>query len=254
MGRRAIEAKLRELAWALFMHRKRLMILLSQQAHLGDRSPPELIAEIEQEKESIANLEADITHWRSKLSGAMGLPGAMEPKIARVDKAKERTAQENGALLDGSSDRVWLPEIEHKMDSEKPRTHESRLEAYGIARLLGNEPNRPLLLTHSYTLEAGISLRPLKGFRGTRIKIPRREDSMVFDIAITSAGIEISPTWLQSMRFEPAGKGQVIAQFTLVPREVGPRQIRVEFYYQRHWLSMIQFEVEVVEAQELVPA
>jgi hypothetical protein len=43
-------------------------------------------------------------------------------------------------------------------------------------------------------------------------------------------------------------------EFKLIPMETGEKTILVEFYYQRHWLAKLQFEVDVVKTQEPVLA
>jgi hypothetical protein len=255
MGHRAIQIRLQQLEWELSKHRKRLERLRGQLARLRDAGgfEAELVTRehdlrlrIEEEQQIIQELEEDITHLRSGLADG-GLRGeTVIPKWA--DKTFGPRASDGFSMADGS--RI----VEKKTDTAKPHSRKSKLEAYGIARLVECAPNRPLLHSHDYTLEAGISLRPLKGFAGTRIKIPRREDTMVFDIAVFSAGIEISPTWLQTVTFEPKKKSKATVQFTLVPREVGDLEIQVEFYYERHWLAEIEFKIEVVETQGLVPA
>ena len=65
--------------------------------------------------------------------------------------------------------------------------------------------------------------------------------------------MEIRPAWVQSYVFSWSEETSLL-EFVLRPTKSGHKQVRVEFYYQRHWLAKIQFDVEVVEAQELVPA
>ena len=67
--------------------------------------------------------------------------------------------------------------------------------------------------------------------------------------------MHVEPDWVQQFVFRKDDdvKSDLLV-FRLIPLRVGRKEIRVEFYYQQHWLAYIKFEVEVIETQELVPA
>jgi hypothetical protein len=107
-------------------------------------------------------------------------------------------------------------------------------------------------VSKEYKLLAGVLSNVPPEFVGMPIQLPDT-DVVEIDVVVRTAGMEILPHWVQELRFFRS-RDSGLLRFRLIPREVGQKQILIEFYYQRHWLAKIQFDVEVVETQELVPA
>lgn len=124
-------------------------------------------------------------------------------------------------------------------------------EVFAVARIKEHEPNQPFYIGNLYVLHAGVQTKKLEGFAEAAFSLPSTEPSIPLEIVVHAEDIEIQPNWIQSFVFSRYELSPLIS-FFLKPTTLGRKQIRVEFLYQRHWLTQIRFEIEVVEAQ--VPA
>lgn len=126
--------------------------------------------------------------------------------------------------------------------------------AYAIARIVGQPSTDPRLQIHQgYILVVGISVDVPPGYRNAALYLPEDKDRFDFQIAVYVKDMDVAPNWIQPYTFIRDKKSPLI-EFTLIPTVPGTNHIRVEYYYERHWLAKIEFEVEVVEAEELEPA
>jgi hypothetical protein len=108
-------------------------------------------------------------------------------------------------------------------------------------------------VTKTYILEAGIQSRRLPGFESTGLILPNDEDIIEFDITVYADGMEIEPNWTQSFTFRRYEESPLL-EFTLKPIEEGLKKIRLDFFYQQHWLAKIEFAVRVVTQALAIPA
>jgi hypothetical protein len=156
------------------------------------------------------------------------------------------------------------------------RTREQSAKTYAIARIKGHKET-PLFLNQVYLLQAGVTERVPKGFKKKPITLPDQEIVQI-DITVYADGMDIEPDFKQTLTYhhnQKTNSGVVykirkffskiprslseydkfnhfpnLLEFRLIPREVGQKQIRVEFYYEQHWLAQIKFEVELVSQVE----
>jgi hypothetical protein len=127
------------------------------------------------------------------------------------------------------------------------------IEAHAVARLKSVPENNQLLIGETSILEAGIlKERPqVPGFETTPVNLPDQNEVPI-DITVYVEGMTINPNWIQRFTFykkKESDKESDLVEFQLLPQTTGKKQIRVEFYYERHWLAKITFDVEVVEAE-----
>ncbi|MGK7877024.1 MAG: ATP-binding protein [Xenococcaceae cyanobacterium] len=125
-------------------------------------------------------------------------------------------------------------------------------KAYAIARIKDHQSGQPFYLGRIYELQAGIRSQIPSGFKGEPVQLPDQQEAIQLEIVVWAEDMEIEPAWMQPYFFSRTEE-TALAEFQLKPTQSGHKQVRVEFLYQRHWLAKIEFEVEVVEAQELVP-
>jgi hypothetical protein len=126
-------------------------------------------------------------------------------------------------------------------------------ETFAVAQIEGLiDKDVPLVVNQEYRLLAGVLSNIPTEFVGVPVELPDVE-VVEIDVVVRTTGMEVLPYWMQQLRFF-RGRDSGLLEFRLSPRETGQRRIFVEFYYQRHWLAEIQFEVDVVEAPELVTA
>jgi len=151
--------------------------------------------------------------------------------------------------------RIGRGHLRYSLDStiatrQEPAEH--LLEAFAVARIEDHQLHSPFVVNEEYKLLAGVLSNVPPEFVGTPIQLPDI-DVVGIDVIVRAAGMEILPHRMQKLRFF-RGRDSGLLEFRLTPREVGQKQILIEFYYQRHWLAKIQFDVEVVEMQEFVLA
>jgi len=125
-------------------------------------------------------------------------------------------------------------------------------KAYAVAQIKDLPDSKQLIVGTSLLLQAGVQKdKPLKlDLKTTPITIPI-ETKINIDIAVRAEGMAIAPHWIQRFEYQPT-IGDKLIDFELTPKSVGKKEISVEYYYNRHWLTKIQFEVEIVcETHEL---
>ena len=129
------------------------------------------------------------------------------------------------------------------------------VQAYAAARMKGLEREQPIEVRRGYVLEVGVFETLPSGFRGALIRLKKLGPTrpVTFEISVYAEDMDVEPDWIQEYIYVPDNNTNVIT-FELTPRLIGQKEIRVEFYHQRHWLGQIRFEVEVVKAPELVQA
>lgn len=112
-----------------------------------------------------------------------------------------------------------------------------------IAEIKDHAPDQPLQTGQSYFLQTGIKNEGLD---------ENDPDSIQLDAVVWAEGMEISPKWVQPYILNKNQKLSLI-QFQLKPTSLGSKRIRVEFYYECHWLGEVKLEAQVVEAKQPNP-
>jgi lipopolysaccharide/colanic/teichoic acid biosynthesis glycosyltransferase len=125
-------------------------------------------------------------------------------------------------------------------------TERSKLiEAFAIARFRDHSRGQPFRIGLEYVLEVGTSRTLRQGFEVAPFTLQMSGISKVFDIVVYAEDMDVSPSWLQQCTFNSDQENLI--EFIIVPRATGRKAIRIEFYYQSHWLQQISFMVEVIE-------
>ncbi len=122
-------------------------------------------------------------------------------------------------------------------------------EAYAIARIKDHEDGEKFRVGETYVIEAGIRSHLPEGFQGTPFELPGDEDEIEFDIVVHAVDMAIEPDWKQQFVFKRKEESELLG-FRLKPMKPGPKIIRVEFLYHRHWLATIRFDVLVAPQHE----
>jgi len=195
----------------------------------------------------------------------------MENILQAEDEAgngSESTDEENFDLeLDFSSVKEEVASnFEHEVMSEKiekldnskntksaaKKDHDLSLKTssgYAIARIKDHEAEKPFYVNNLYTIEAGIQIQAPTGFKKKRILLPDKKE-IEFEITIHAEEMTIESKWSQSFllrRYESSPP----LEFFIKPLSPGNRIIRIEYLYQRHWLTGINLSVEVLEKKML---
>jgi tetratricopeptide (TPR) repeat protein len=129
----------------------------------------------------------------------------------------------------------------------------SELRTYAIAQFQGHEDGQPFYVGHTYFLRTGVLREIPRGFKGEPISLPQSQSVIELDMVVWAQDMKVEPHWNQTLKFY-RGRDSGLLEFRLTPEASGRKSVRVEFYYQRHWLQQLKFEVEVVETKELIPA
>jgi len=119
-----------------------------------------------------------------------------------------------------------------------------KAEAFAVARFKEHNEEEPFQLFQTYLLNAGITKDAPKGFKAKPITLPSYKTVQI-NTTVHAEGMDIEPGPMQTFTFR-RDQSTDLLEFRLTPQETGHKQIRVEFYYQQHWLAQIKFEVEVV--------
>jgi hypothetical protein len=168
-----------------------------------------------------------------------------------VAVGKQATAAGKGIAIGGDVQGDVLGPGAHK----ETRMHHLYPKWYAVAQIQDYRESEYLIVDRDYVLYAGIRITIPRGFRSTPISLPDDQDIIELEIAVFAECMTVEPNWRQLLvvchneEQEPD-----LLAFVLTPTKPGTKQIRIEYYYQRHWLTKIEFEVEVVETLELVPA
>lgn len=123
--------------------------------------------------------------------------------------------------------------------------------AYGIARIVGCCGSEKLQVDNKYVLQTGIFRVIPHGFEAQPFLLPADEGVIEFDITVFAEDMNIEPYWTQSFLFH-RDKDYDLLEFRLTPIEAGTKDIKVEYYYRRHWLAQINFKVEVILARKTI--
>ena len=122
--------------------------------------------------------------------------------------------------------------------------------AFAVARLKGCRQGLPLITGKEYQLVAGILDSVPEGFTGRTVELP--DNGLVeIDVVVRAPGMAISPHWTQPVKFYRSRNSR-LAEFQITPQRQGPQRVDVEFYYERHWLTQITFQVEVTGQRQPV--
>ena len=152
------------------------------------------------------------------------------------------------SILDWESEGASVPRVEYRDISEEDEVdleqESTPAEAYAIARIKDHEEGEPFYLDETYVVEAGLQTSVPEGFEGSPIELPSDDEEIEFEILIHAEDMDVAPDWQQTFVFKRK-EDSPLAEFQLTPRKGGPKIIRVEFFYQQHWLATIRFEVNV---------
>ncbi len=142
------------------------------------------------------------------------------------------------------------------LKGEKHSEKASTTQAYAVAQIDGLSNENEVMIGQQLILEAGIlSTPPIEMPGRTRmvesnpIQIPQIPTIQQFEITVYAEDMNIRPSWIQSVIFKHNDEPE-LAQFVLIPQQIGAKKIRIDYYQNRHWLTQIIFEVTVVKVQE----
>jgi cell division protein FtsZ len=167
----------------------------------------------------------------------------------------------------GSGDAIRIDPAWPPMDRPEPETEVTR-RLYAVARIRGYGEDQSMVVRRTYGLDAGVVARMAADWAGAPFQVTIRQGEPVdFDVTVTAEGMEIRPSWVQSLRYRPGRAGaegsslrllrektREWVSFTLTPRQAGETTVRVDFYHQRHWLAQVALPVRAVLAPEPAPA
>jgi hypothetical protein len=125
--------------------------------------------------------------------------------------------------------------------------------AYAIARIEDYCGYKPLQVDVGCVLQAGIRAVIPEGFKAEPFLLPTDKEVIEFDITVFGEDMDIEPSWTQSFVFHQDEDDDLL-EFRLIPKETGTKEIKVEYYYRRHWLVQIKFEVKVIQAPKAIPS
>jgi hypothetical protein len=125
-----------------------------------------------------------------------------------------------------------------------------------IAEIKDYAPDQPLQMGQSYYLQAGIKGKVPENSEEKASSSDGEKQGVQLQIVVWAEDMEIKPDWVQFYEFYEDRETSFI-EFELEPNQlgqIGQKNIRVQFYYQRHWLGEVKFETQVIEAKRLVIA
>jgi exopolysaccharide biosynthesis polyprenyl glycosylphosphotransferase len=159
--------------------------------------------------------------------------------------AAEKSITSQERIIDIARRMITLARLNHK--AEKLITSQERLiEAYAIARFRDHSEGQPFRIGLQYILEAGISKLLRQGFKVAPFTLQMLRKGTSFEIVVYAEDMDILPSWFQQYTFDPDQANWI--EFIIVPKTIGYKVIRVEFYHESHWLQQISFVVEVIES------
>lgn len=135
---------------------------------------------------------------------------------------------------------------------DKTSSEDETVKAYAIALLKNYDPDSCFYVGKAYVLQAGIRSEAPEGFARVAISLPSCNHLIDFEIAVYAEDIDVQPAWSRIYTFN-RDENSPLLEFALTPTTPGTKHIRVEYYYERHWLAKIEFEVEVIEAEVFEP-
>jgi energy-coupling factor transporter ATP-binding protein EcfA2 len=116
-----------------------------------------------------------------------------------------------------------------------------------IVHVRDHEPDCPFYIGEEFVLETGAQRDLSESCEG--VETSGLEEDFHFKIVVYAEGMEISPTRMRPYVFRQSEYSPLI-EFRLRPLQLGCKRIRVEFLYQQHWLTKIEFDLHVVQATE----
>jgi HEAT repeat protein/CheY-like chemotaxis protein len=185
--------------------------------------------------------------------GRIGDERALEPLLGLLEDRDRDVRQAAAEALGRIGDEVSVEQASGLIISDQATSGMvPSIEAFAVAQIEDHHTDTPIVANKEYILLAGILSSIPAFFAGEPVQLPD-VDVVEIDIVVRAVGVKVLPHWVQRTRYF-RGRDSGLLEFRLVPREVGQKRIQVEFYYQRHWLAQLKFEVEVAEAQQLIPA
>ena len=136
----------------------------------------------------------------------------------------------------------------HAIREQEPREGRQNAEAYAIARIKEDE-TRPFYVNKVFTLQVGMQDKQPHDSQVVHNHGPRR-NSIQFDVVVNAQDMTSEPNWIQSYDFRREEDVQFV-EFRLTPTKPGRKLVRIEFLYERHWLTNIELEVDVVDDQDV---
>jgi len=147
----------------------------------------------------------------------------------------------------------WILESSLSRNAFTPNeglTSAETAEAYAFARIKDDEKG-PFYANSAFVLQVGMQDADADGFEITH-KSPHRKASLIeFDVVVHAQDIRSAPSWVLPYVFRRNEEIQFV-EFELTPTEPGRKVLSVEFLYQRHWLAVINLEIDVIEAEDIV--
>jgi|GEM_PF-866728 len=127
-------------------------------------------------------------------------------------------------------------------------------DAWGVAAIEDFEEDHTLYVNETYILTTGIGWGDVpaefRTFAIEPISLPESVpvEPLQFDVAVWAEDMDIEPPWVRTLELNQNLKPPCLIRFKLTPRVRGQKTIRVDFYYQRHWLQQIELEVKVIKS------
>ena len=143
----------------------------------------------------------------------------------------------------------WERELNDQNKSPYPAFFSKRTStASAFARIQDHQQGESFVLERTYKLQAGVRNCGGSNLSSVSDKSSTQKESIQLEIVVYTKDMDIQPSWIQSYHLNQSENDSFI-EFQIKPTAIGLRQIHVEFIYKRHWLTKIQFEVEVVETE-----
>jgi basic membrane protein A and related proteins len=157
-----------------------------------------------------------------------------------------RTEHINDELLVGTV-AEGFKEIGDQLVAERQRR-----KAWGVAKIENVENENTLFLNRSYTLVAGMAWEKPRVYQDQTSKmvpiiLPEIPEPFAFDISVWADSMEIKPTWCKQIELSPNTLVPELKEFQLIPKQTGSQSVTVNYYYQRHLLQQLEFQVEVID-------
>ena len=195
----------------------------------------------------------DMEQWRSFFNKA----SILLPQVSPLERIRFFTTSAKAIVNDDFQKSIELLDKAYQVARESPPSQKKwkliidvisnmpRMEAFAMARIEGySRPEAPLIRNKEYKLLVGVQKEAPSGLVVRPEQLPK-VDAVSLEVRIRVEGIEVLPQWIQKATFL---QGQDIEplEFKLIPQEVGYKQIEIEFYYQRHWLTSLKLDVDIV--------
>jgi len=170
-------------------------------------------------------------------------PRLRQAELYRQEAQRLQQAAERSRLSEARKTR------EVKQTKQEKLENTDVTQAYAIARIRDHKSGQMFYTAQIYQLQAGIRSDLTQGFKGIPIQLLNQEEPVQLEIIVWAEDMEVEPDWMQPYFFSQTEKNPLV-EFKLKPTQLGRKEIRVEFLYQRHWLAKIEFEVEVVDTRQ----